>query len=106
MSDVSDPIRTDSYGVLRVADTRISLDSVVAGFLQGHSAATIQQQYPGLTREQVEGAIEYYLAHRREVDEYLQRQDEQWRRLRAETEKHPSSVVDRLRAMRMSEAQP
>jgi uncharacterized protein (DUF433 family) len=106
MSSNSDLIQTDSYGVLRVANTRISLDSVVAGFLQGHSAATIQQQYPGLSQEQVQRAIDYYLQHREQIDEYLQRQEEQWRRLRAESEKNPSPVVERLRATRMSEAQP
>jgi uncharacterized protein (DUF433 family) len=102
----SDTIRTDPYGVLRVANTRISLDSVVTGYLQGHSATTIQQQYPGLTLVQVERVIEYYLQHRAEVDEYLRRQEEQWRQLRAEAEKNSSPVVERLRALRMSEAQP
>jgi uncharacterized protein (DUF433 family) len=106
MSDGSGIIRTDSFGVMRVAETRISLDSVVAAFLQGHSPATIQEQYPGLTLEQVNGAIEYYLAHRSEVDEYLRRQEEVWRKLREESEKNPSPVVDRLRAMRLSEVEP
>jgi uncharacterized protein (DUF433 family) len=102
MSDSSEIIRTDQFGVMRIADTRISLDSVVIAFLQGHSPATIQQEYPSLTQEQVNGAIEYYRAHRNDVEDYLRRQDEVWRRLRAESEQNPSPVVDRLRALRLS----
>lgn len=106
MSDSKGTIRTDSFGVMRVGNTRISLDSVVLAFLQGHSPATIQEQYPGLTLEEVQKAIEYYLAHRREVDEYLERQEEVWRKLRQEAENNPSAVVDRLRALRLSEVEP
>jgi len=106
MADSSEIIRTDPYGVMRIADTRISLDSVVTAFLQGHSPATIQEQYPGLTQAQVNGAIDYFLAHRSEVEEYLTRQAEVWRRLRAEAENNPSPVVERLRNMRLTKADP
>src|SRR5688572_4305186 len=106
MSEAGAIICTDGYGVMRVGQTRISLDSVVVAFLQGHSSATIQAQYPGLTVEQVQAAIDYYLAHRGEVDQYLRQQAEVWRRLRAEAEKNPSSTVERLRAMRLSEVEP
>ncbi len=37
-------VRRDEHGVLRVGGTRVMLDSVVAGFDQGHSAETIAQQ--------------------------------------------------------------
>ena len=46
-------VRKDDHGVLRVGETRVMLDSVVAGFHQGHSAETIAQQYPALTLEEV-----------------------------------------------------
>jgi uncharacterized protein (DUF433 family) len=106
MSKTSKIVHTDSFGAMRVAETRISLDSVVVAYLQGHSPATIQQQYPSLTVEQVDAAIEYYLAHRGQVDEYLRRQDENWRRLRAESEQKPAAVVERLRSMRPTEVEP
>ena len=54
-----------------VSGTRVSLDSVVYGFLSGQSAESIAQSFPVLTLEQVYGAIAYYLAHRDEVDGYL-----------------------------------
>ena len=61
-------------GVYRVGDTRVSLDSIVYAFLEGHTAESIQQSFPTLTLEQVYGAITYYLAHRESIDAYLQEQ--------------------------------
>jgi uncharacterized protein (DUF433 family) len=73
---------TDAYIEQRdaayvIAGTRVSLDSVVYAFLDGQSAETIAQAFPVLTLEQVYGAITYYLAHRDDIDRYLQtrRQD-------------------------------
>ena len=64
-------------GVYMVAGTRVSLDSIVYAFVEGQSAETIAQAFPVLTLEQVYGAITYYLAHRDEVERYLEtrRQD-------------------------------
>jgi len=60
-----------------VAGTRVSLDSIVYAFLDGQSAEAIAQSFPLLRLEQVYGAIAYYLAHRDEIDRYLEtrRQD-------------------------------
>jgi hypothetical protein len=33
-------------GVYRVGDTRVSLDSIVYAFLEGHTAESIQQSFP------------------------------------------------------------
>jgi hypothetical protein len=84
---------------MRVGKTRVMLDAVVAGFEQGHSPETIQQQFPALSLEEVYGAITFYLAHRDEVQAYLKRQKAFWEALRAEAEKQVSPVVKRLRAL-------
>ncbi len=55
-----------------IAESRVSLDSVVYGFWNGQSAESIAQDFPVLTLEEVYGAITYYLAHRKEIDEHLQ----------------------------------
>ena len=55
-----------------VAGTRVSLDTIVYAFIEGQSAETIAQVFPVLTLEQVYGAITYYLAHRDEVEQYLE----------------------------------
>lgn len=59
-------------GVYVVAGTRVSLDSIVYAFMTGQSAETIAQAFPVLTLEQVYGAIAFYLAHRDDVDRYLE----------------------------------
>jgi uncharacterized protein (DUF433 family) len=63
---------TQIDGAYRITGTRISLDSVVYAFLQGQTAESIAQSFPLLTLEQVYGAITFYLAHRAEIDTYLE----------------------------------
>jgi uncharacterized protein (DUF433 family) len=99
MSEARGYVRVDEHGVMRVADSRVMLDSVVAAFTQGHSPKTIRQQYPALSLEMVYGSITYYLAHRQEVDDYLRRQDKVWEQERARSEQRPAPVVERLRAL-------
>ncbi len=99
MAEAKAYINVDEYGVYRVGQTRVMLDSVVAAFLQGHSAETIRQQYPALTLEEVYGSFAYYLGHRTEVDAYLKRQEAVWQQWRDRSEQQPSPVAERLRAM-------
>lgn len=56
-----------------ITGTRVSLDSIVYAFLGGQTAESIAQSFPLLRLEQVYGAIAHYLAHREEIDTYLQR---------------------------------
>ena len=58
----------------RIAGTRVSLESVVFAFREGQSAETIAGDcFPTLTLEQVYGALAYDLAHRADIDAYLER---------------------------------
>ena len=73
-----------------VAGTRVSLDSIVFAFLDGLSPETIVTEcFPVLTLEQVYGAITYYLAHRAEIDRYLQQADAEFDALR-----HATRIAD------------
>jgi uncharacterized protein (DUF433 family) len=90
-------ITTDSDGVIRVGDTRVMLDSVVAAFEQGHSPESIRAQYPSLTLEDVYGAITWCLAHPRELREYMERQGQVWAKLMADCDAKAAPVVKRLR---------
>ncbi len=66
-----------------VAETRVSLDSIVLAFLDGLSPETIAAEcFPVLTLEQVYGAITYYLPHRADIDDYLQQVDAEFEALR------------------------
>jgi uncharacterized protein (DUF433 family) len=74
---MSDAYIEHREGVYVITGTRVSLDSIVYAFLSGQSAEAIAQAFPVLNLEQVYGAITYYLAHRDDVDRYLEsrRQD-------------------------------
>ena len=74
---MSDAYVEQCDGAYVVAGTRVSLDSIVYAFLSGQSAEAIAQAFSVLRLEQVYGAITYYLAHRDDLDRYLEhhRQD-------------------------------
>ncbi len=99
MADTKPYVRTDEHGVMRLGETRIMLDSIVASYLAGDSPESIQQQYPSASLEAVYGAITYYLASREEVDQYLSRQRDLWRKAREHAEAAGSPVVMRLRQL-------
>lgn len=54
-----------------IAGTRMSLDSVVYGFLRGESPEDIADSFPALRLEQIFGSLAFYLANRDVVDRYL-----------------------------------
>jgi uncharacterized protein (DUF433 family) len=60
-----------SEGAYRIANTRVSLDSLVYLFREGMSAESMVESYPALTLEQVHGALAFYLANQKEIDAYL-----------------------------------
>ncbi len=64
-------------GVLRIGDTRVSLDSVITAFNQGAVPEQIVYDYDTLTLSEVYATISYYLQHREEVDSYLTKRAEQ-----------------------------
>lgn len=98
MSTATEYVTTDVHGVMRVGQTHVMLDSVLASFHEGCSAETIAQQYPALSLEEVYGAIAFALGHRDLVEAYLARQDALWCRERAAVDRSASPVVARLRA--------
>jgi uncharacterized protein (DUF433 family) len=69
------PLRKDSDGTWRVGDSRVLLDLVIHAFNAGRTPEEIIQSYDTLNLEEVYSVIAYYLAHRAEVDAYLQQQE-------------------------------
>ena len=69
----------------RVADTRISLDSVVINWLRGETPEGLVDAFPSLTLEQAYGTITFYLANREIIDEYLRQAEIEWKILGAES---------------------
>jgi uncharacterized protein (DUF433 family) len=96
------PIHTDADGVVRVAGTRVTLDTIVGAFDRGATAEEVAQQYSSVPLADVYSVITYYLRHKEEVCSYLQRREKQAEEVRAEVERRfPSAGLrERLLASR------
>ncbi len=96
------PIHTDASGVVRVAGTRVTLDTIVGAFETGATAEEIAQQYPTVPLVDVYSVITYYLRHKPEVDAYLAEHQVQAQRVGEEVERRfPSAgLPERLFARR------
>lgn len=100
------PLSIDADGVIRVAHTRIALDTLILAFMEGATAEEIAQQYPSLELADIYVVIAYYLRHRSEVESYLRKRQKQADVVRKENEKRfaPQAIRARLLARRREEA--
>ncbi|MBR8832162.1 MAG: hypothetical protein N5P05_002391 [Chroococcopsis gigantea SAG 12.99] len=96
------PIETDPDGVVRVAKTRVTLDTVVNAFREGCTPEEIGQQYPSLQLPDIYLVIGYYLRHRDEVHTYLAERERQANTIRQEAQQrfNPIGIRERLLARR------
>ena len=69
------PLEANVDGILCVAGTRVTLDSVVLAFDGGATPEEIVYQYPTLGLADVYGVVSYVLNHRTEVQAYLRQRD-------------------------------
>src|SRR5688572_13964267 len=79
-------LRTDSSGVVRVGKTRVSLDTVIRGYLEGAIPKEIVEQFPSLQVADVYAAIGYYLKHKDQVDDYLLSRRQQREKVKQDNE--------------------
>lgn len=96
------PIETDAHGVVRIAKTRVTLDTVLQAFLEGCTSEEIAEQYPSLELSDIYLVIGYYLRHRNEVDTYLAERHRQANIIQQEAEQrfNPVGIRGRLLARR------
>lgn len=80
------PLRLDENGVVRVGDTRVLFALLIRSYRQGHTPEELVQQYSTLSLADAYGAIAYYLQHQDQVEEYLQRREEEADRVRQKLE--------------------
>lgn len=81
-----------------IADTRISLDSIVHAFQDGESPEGILRAFPmagPLVR--IYGAITFYLENKEAVEKYLRAQEQRWDALRKERPKADDPLANRVR---------
>ena len=100
------PLETDVDGVVRVGNTRVTLDTVAAAFNEGATAEEIVQQYPSLSLADVYQVISYYLRRTAEVEAYLRQRRAEAEAVRRQNESRldPQGVRDRLLSRRAREA--
>ena len=65
------PVETDKDGVIRVGNTRVTLETLVSAFNGGSTAEEIAYQFPVLNLADVYAVITYYLRNRDTVEKYL-----------------------------------
>jgi uncharacterized protein (DUF433 family) len=83
-----------------VADTRVSLDSLVYAFLRGEFPEGVAESFPALSLEQIFGALTFYLANRETIDQYLQDGKQQFDLLRKEARRKNPALYARLEEAR------
>ena len=93
------PLRKNADGTWRVGSTRVLLDVVIHAFNSGRTPEEIVQNYDTLHLEDVYAVLAYYLAHRAEVDSYLQQQEAAADTLWQEIKSRPDYQEFRMRLL-------
>lgn len=93
------PIIIDEQGVAHVSGTRVTLETIVAAFLEGDSAEEIAAEYPSVPLAEIYAVISFYLKNREQVDEYLAEQRGLAQEVRRQVEARCSSVGIRQRLL-------
>jgi uncharacterized protein (DUF433 family) len=101
---VNVPLRIDDGDVIRIGNTRVTLQAVIADFHRGASPEEIAHHYSALNLSDVYLVVGYYLQNRAEVDEYVrqQRQLADEARRAYETE-HPNDPLRERLLARLAE---
>ena len=94
------PLKTDDDGVIRVGDTRVSLDTVLCAYNQGDDAEEIVDQFTSLKLADVHAVLSYYLQNRAEVEAYLSEREKERERVRQmiEARSDQTGIRERLLA--------
>ena len=66
------PLRWDEAGGIRIGQSRVTLDSLLAAYYAGSTPEEIALQYSVLDLADIYAAITYYLTHRQQLDNYLE----------------------------------
>jgi uncharacterized protein (DUF433 family) len=91
------PFQTYENGLIRVSGTRVTLSSLIAAYQQGQNPESIHSSFPTVPLADIYAIIAYYLHHQTELEAYLQQQDTEGQRIRAEWEaKHPPITREEL----------
>lgn len=85
-------------GAIRIKGHRIDLEHVVREYNRGMNMEELLERFDTLSAEEIQACIDYYLAHREEVDEDIRKWDEKYEQLRQEQQRDPR-IIDLKRRM-------
>ena len=88
------PLRKDEYGAVRIANTRVTLDVIVAAYQHGDTPEEINEGFPSLTLADIYAVIAYYLNNQEQLDAYLRERDEQAEKIHREIEAKRPDMFD------------
>lgn len=71
------PIWTDEHGRVRIANTRVTINSVIACYQHGDTPERIHEGFPTVSLADIYAVVTYYLNNRDEIDAFLHKQDEE-----------------------------
>ncbi len=91
------PLSQDEEGTIRLAGSRIPLDTVVYEFNQGATAEPIQDSLLTVSLRSIYGTIAFYLENQTAVDDYLRRREQEAEELRRKIESQPEIAAFRER---------
>ncbi|MBX9656923.1 MAG: DUF433 domain-containing protein [Nitrospiraceae bacterium] len=92
-----DLLSPTSEGSIRIAGTRVTIEAIVQGFLDGATPEEICQDFPSLALPQVYDVLAFYLTHQHEVETYLREQAQITAEIRKSLETTHTAFVTNLR---------
>jgi uncharacterized protein (DUF433 family) len=103
---VAVPLHTDPHGTVRVGGTRVTLQTLLASFLDGATPEQIIQDFDTLKLADVYAVIAYYLTNRAAMDAYLEERRNQGEDVRRKMEAifDQAGMKERLLARRQEKA--
>jgi uncharacterized protein (DUF433 family) len=90
------PLSVTEDGTIRVAGSRVSLESVLYHYKLGAIPEEIVYRFPSLRLADIYAAVAYYLNHREAVEEYLRESEAAGDALQAEIESRPQYQAARV----------
>lgn len=83
------PLTVTEDGTIRIAGSRVSLESVLYHYKLGAVPEEIVYKFPSLRLADIYAVVAYYLNHREGVEEYLREAEAAGDALQAEIESQP-----------------
>lgn len=95
--ELEEYLELDNPNGIRIKGTRINLEVVVRATQEGLTPDQIAQDYSPLTLEQLHAVLAYYHRNRDSVDEYMRRQESEYKKAKRKHEQgERPEVVQRL----------